>query len=390
MKIKLKVLLKFFLTYITLIIFGIQACSSPAVDEPIEDPVGRKNSEIIGSSHVIPRYYFGDEDCLNQGADVLLEMGSEVIKIWYYNGIETPDIMYPWNSSWPTGATSLLDGLNNTHYTELFEKPFKTFVLNVASFVNSNAYYWKDYLSEANIEQEEGEFYEFTKALLEKYAGTGKTFILQHHEGDWHLRGHTNPDIDPAPEAIARMTEWLNARQRGVTKAREEVAAQDVFVYHAAEINLVVKSLSGAPNMVNKVLPYTNLDLVSYSCYDACLKAAENENTVLLNQAINFIKRMMPDSEAFGNDNVYLGEYGVPENHYTPEQIEAVMKNTVETGLEEKCPYIIYWQLYCNELKNTDAKPPVKLNEDMRGFWLVKPDGTKSWHYDYLKEMCSN
>ncbi len=385
--------MRFTLTFIILLIFGFQACSSPVVDEPIEDPIENpieiKNSEIIGSSHVIPRYYFGNEDCLNQGADVLLEMGSEVIKIWYYNGRETPDIMYPWNSSWSTGATSLLDGLNNTHYTELFEKPFKTFVLNVASFVNPNAYYWKDVLSQAQIDQEEAEFYEFTKALLEKYEGTGKTFILQHHEGDWHVRGHTDARIDPEPEALDRMTQWLNARQKGVSRAREETAAQDVFVYHAAEINVVVLSMSGKPNMVNKVLPFTNLDLVSYSCYDACLKSAEDSNSTLLKNAVDYIKRMMPDSESFGNDNVYLGEYGVPENHYSAAQIEAVMKNTVEVGLDEKCPYIIYWQLYCNELKNTDATLPVKLNEDMRGFWLVKPDGTKSWHYDYLKEMCS-
>ncbi|MCK5675555.1 MAG: hypothetical protein KAH99_00910, partial [Verrucomicrobia bacterium] len=48
-----------------------------------ENVKGAKTPEIIGSSHVIPRYYFGEEDCLNQGADVLLAMGSKVIKIWY-------------------------------------------------------------------------------------------------------------------------------------------------------------------------------------------------------------------------------------------------------------------------------------------------------------------
>ena len=69
--------------------------------------------------------------------------------------------------------------------------------------------------------------------------------------------------------------------------------------------------------------------------------------------------------------------------------IEAVMKKTVEVGLYKNCPYIIYWQLYCNEFLNPDAVAPVTLNSDMRGFWLIKPDGTKSWHYDYLKEMCN-
>ena len=349
------------------------------------------NSEIIGSSHVIPRYYFGEEDCLNQGADVLLEMGSKVIKIWYYNGGETPDIMYPWNSNWPTNITSLADGLNNTHYTELFNKPFKTFVMNVASFVDpKDPYYWKDSITQPQIDQEEAEFYEFTKALLQKYAGTGKTFILQHHEGDWHTRGHTDANVDPLPGVHERMILWLNARQSGVTKAREEVDAQNVFVYHAAELNLVAKSmLEDKPNIVNKVLPFTHLDLVSYSCYDTCIGPALTGNPEQLRMAVQYIKQHMPDSAAFGDNNVYLGEYGIPENNYTPEQIETVMTNTVTTGLVEKCPYIIYWQLYDNEIINTNAALPITSNDDVRGFWLVKPDGTKSWHYDYLKEMLS-
>ncbi len=384
--------MKLFTIYIALLFFGIQSCSSSGEDDlpdnPDEGERGRY-SEIIGCSHVIPRYYFGEEDCLNQGAEELLEMGSKVIKIWYYNGPEKPEIMYPWNSNWTTGVESLVEGLDNLHYTELFEKPFKTFVMNVSSFVNHNPYYWKDNLSQAQIDGEEAEFYEFTKALLKRYEGAGKTFILQHHEGDWHLRGHTDPTVDPEPEAMERMTKWLNARQRGVTKAREEMNAHDVFVYHAAEINLVVLSMQGNPNMVNKVLPFTNLDLVSYSCYDACLKSAEDSNSTLLKSAVEYIKRNMPDSKAFGNDNVYLGEYGVPENNYTAKQIEDVMTNTVETGIEEKCPYIIYWQLYCNELKDPNTKLPVTSNDDMRGFWLIKPDGTKSWHYNYLKEMCN-
>ena len=352
-------------------------------------PKKNKNSEIIGSSHVIPRYYFGEEDCLNQGADVLLEMGSKVIKIWYYNGGETPDIMYPWNSIWPTNITSLTEGLDNTHYTELFEKPFKTFLMNVASFANpTNPYYWKDNISQSQIDQEEAEFYEFTKALLQKYEGTGKIFVLQHHEGDWHTRGHTDATVPAAKGVHERMVKWLNARQRGVTRAREELGARKVFVYHAAEINMVLNSMNeGQLNMVNDVLPRTTLDLVSYSCYDTCIGPALTGNPEELREAVRYIKENLPDSEVFGNDNVYLGEYGIPENNYTPEQVETVMTNTVTIGLEENCPYIVYWQLYDNEILNTNSALPITSNDDVRGFWLVKPDGTKSWHYDYLKEM---
>ena len=38
------------------------------------------------------------------------------------------------------------------------------------------------------------------------------------------------------------------------------------------------------------------------------------------------------------------------------------------------CPYAVYWQLYCNE---PTAKSP-KVNADYKGFWLVRPDGTRS------------
>ena len=372
------------MSYIVPLAFLTLSCSTKG-----DTKMNNKNSEIIGSSHVLQRYYFGEEDCLNQGADALLDMGSKVIKIWYYNGGETPDIMYPWNSNWSTNITSLTDGLKNTHYTELFEKPFKTFVMNVASFVPpTDPYYWQENITQSQVDQEEAEFYEFTKALLKKYEGTGKIFVLQHHEGDWHTRGHTDATIPAEAGVHDRMVKWLNARQSGVTRAREELDTKEVFVYHAAEINMVLNSMNdGQLNMVNDVLPRTTLDLVSYSCYDTCIGPALAGDPEELRDAVKYIKKNMPDSAVFGNNNVYLGEYGIPENNYTPEQVETVMTNTVTIGLEENCPYIIYWQLYDNEISNTNAIPPIKLNSDLRGFWLIKPDGAKSWHYDYLKKM---
>ena len=43
-------------------------------------------------------------------------------------------------------------------------------------------------------------------------------------------------------------------------------------VYFAAEVNLVDMSMTtGFPNMVNRVVPYVALDMISYSSYGACL-----------------------------------------------------------------------------------------------------------------------
>ncbi len=99
------------------------------------------------------------------------------------------------------------------------------------------------------------------------------------------IRGSVDPRIEPTPLAIKSMIEWLNARQAGVNQARAEIdpvlsAAKDqptARVYHATEVNRVVDSMkTGVPNMVNRVLPHTKLDLASYSAWDSAVEHSEN------------------------------------------------------------------------------------------------------------------
>jgi endo-1,4-beta-mannosidase len=134
--------------------------------------------------------------------------------------------------------------------------------------------------------------------------------------------------------------------------------------------------------MVNKVLPHTHVDLVSYSAWDAATAHYRDQN--ILREALDFIAANVPDSADFGNHNVYLGEFGMPENVYSPEKIRVAIPNAVRTALDWGCPYIVYWQLYCNELKDPRARPPVRSNDAVRGFWLIRPDGTKAWTWDYF------
>ena len=342
-----------------------------------EQSTGKELRDIIGVTHVDGKYCLTDEDFLNEGADKILALGSRVIKVWFHN----PERSYSFNSKWPE-MDSLVEVAKSPYFRKLFDKPMTTYVMMCFS-MGRDAGYWRKGVTEEQKKDEQRQFYELTKYLLATYKGTSKTFILQHWEGDWLIRGNYDGNVDPAPEAISGMIEWLNARQAGVNQAREEVGPDGVWVYHAAEVNRVVDSMEkGNPNMVNTVLPHTKLDLVSYSAWDATAKYSEDSQ--VFRKALDFIAANMPDSTDFGNRNVYVGEFGMPENNFPIEQIQKVIPNVVTTALDWGCPYIIYWQLYCNELESSKELPPVHSNNAVRGFWLLRPDGSKAWTWDYF------
>jgi hypothetical protein len=341
--------------------------------------------DVLGVTHVAGRYYLTDKDFLNEGADRILALGSRVIKVWFYGKRhEHPMAAYSYNSQWPN-VDSLVEGARIPYFKQLFGKPFTTYVMVVTSLGRDDGY-WRNGITDEQKRDEQRQFYELTKHLLTEYKGTGKTFVLQHWEGDWMIRGNFDAKAEPTPLAIQSMIDWLNARQAGVNQARQEVGEQGVHVYHATEVNLVVQSMrNGSAGVTNRVLPQTQLDLVSYSAWDSATSHYADPN--VLWDALDFIAANAPDSPAFGSHNVYLGEFGMPENNYSLAQLQTAIPNAVQTGLKWGCPYIVYWQLYCNELKDPKTTPPVKTNDAVRGFWLIRPDGTKSWVWDYFQDL---
>jgi hypothetical protein len=336
--------------------------------------------EIIGITHVSGKYYLTDKDYLNEGADQILALGSRVIKVWFDN----PPGSYPFNSEWPK-MNSMVEFAQSPYFQKLFNKPFKTYIMMCFS-TGPGGGYWINGITEKQKKDEQRQFYELTKHLLTAYKDTDKTFVLQHWEGDWLIRGNFDAKKDPTPTAIKSMIEWLNARQAGVNQARREVGQHGVRVYHVAEVNRVVDSMrQGKPNMVISVLPHTNMDLVSYSAWDAATAHFNDPN--VLRDALDFIAKNTPDSPDFGNKNVYMGEFGMPENNFSPEQVQEAIPNAVQTALDWGCPYIVYWQLYCNEIRKGKGPPPVKNNDDVRGFWLIKPDGSRPWTWNYFYQL---
>ena len=336
----------------------------------------RELRDIIGSSHAAGRYNFTDQDYLNEGADRMLEMGSRVIKVWF---LGNPKGNYPFNSEWPK-FNSMVEEAKLPYYRKLFAKPFTTFIMETYTPGRDLHYYIKGMTPE-DIEREKNSMYDLTKYLLTEYKGTGKTFIIQNWEGDWAL-SPPGSGIIPDKKKVWGMIDWLNARQDGVEQARREVGMKGVTVAHAAEVNQVAKAMEGKVTVTNSVLPRTHCDLYSYSAWDNCLGDPQR-----LKEALDYLASKAPDSKLFGAKNIYIGEFGAPENEYGgPEGQLKIIKGDVETALAWGVRYIVYWELFCNEPAGKYEGRPT--NSDCRGFWLIRPDGTKSLVWDYFTDLC--
>lgn len=364
----------------------------------------------VGTAHFSGRYHLTDDPILKEGVDQIADMGMRVVKLWFtvtdknFNG-------YYFNSDWPsiTPNTRLVDLAKMEHYREGFENE------NIDSFVmitaTSNDHLWRrgaDGL-DSYYKDEEEQIYELAKYLLETYADREVTFVFQNWEGDWLLRANSantqwerNPDSfvpDNVDDRIAGMIRWFNTRQDGVNRARKEIQDTKATVAHAIEVNKVWwperKDFQGnyAPILVTHVLPHVNTDLVLWSAYDSVY-----DNPVSLWQGIEVIRHFAQPSELYGENNVAIGEYGIPvqQRNWDAPQISRYYDQFMGAAIALELPYVLHWILYCNEvmddqgnrIQNPDFKRAYPL-EELRGYFLVKPDGSYSvagqYFYDTMQ-----
>lgn len=344
---------------------SLTGCASSATAEPTRD--------VLGVAHTAGKYNFTDKDFLNEGADELLELGTRVIKVWFGADAAT---YYPFNSDWEPAAESLVEVAEKPYYRALFAKPFTTYLL-VLTRSEGASYFW-DGMTAEEVAAEKQQVYELARHLLTAYAGSGKTFVLQNWEGDHLLRRNLPPELEPDDKRLRGMADWWNARQDGVDQARKEVRVRGVQVLHAAEVNHLRQAMEGKVTATNDVIPFTHADLYSYSSWDVQFDRA------VLTQALDYLERKAPDSRLFGRYNLYLGEFGAAKDHLDERQAKReLIRELADTALGWGVRYAIYWQVFCNEPAREYTGRPT--NDDMRGFWLIRPDGTRSanW-YDFL------
>lgn len=313
---------------------------------------------------------------LDEGAQLVESLGAKCIKVYLTLDTDKPArLAYSFNTDWPECRT-LTELAASAPFQRLFAKPFETFLLTTYRGGKS-AGYWRPAFSEADAAEEEQGFYELSRYLLKTYRGQAKTFILQNWEGDWAVRGNFDPKDDPRPGALENMTKWLLARQRGVERARRDEPAEGVRVMHAVEVCLLRAGMDeGRPCVANRVVPKVGPDLVSYSCWEL------QEDAALLRRGLDWLAEQTPDRPPFGAHNVFIGEFGSPENVFAPEKQRTMIEGTLRAAREFGSPFAIFWQAYCNEA----VHEPVKLNTDVRGFGLVRPDGTRTLAWEILEK----
>lgn len=329
--------------------------------------IQRGNTQL-GVAHIGGLYSFSNTDFLNEGAAMAETLGAKCIKVSLTLDTDNPSQrVYARNSLWPDVKT--LDALADTSYfRSLFSRGFDTYIL-WAFRPGRSASYWREQFTNDDAKAEEECFASLTRYLLRTYKNTRKTFILQNWEGDWALRGSFDPGTKPTRAATEAMIKWLQARQRGVDRARSEFQSEGPKVFHACEVNLVRQSqTNGEPGVTTDVLPFIPIDLVSYSAWDTKNSPADFAN------ALKFISRHKIRTEPFGDRAVFIGEFGLPESEATPEIVFNRTQSLFNEAIRFGCPFAIFWQLYCNEAVKKD---PV-VNGDYKGFWLIRPDGTRS------------
>jgi hypothetical protein len=324
----------------------------------------------------------------------LKKLGTKVTKL------ATLDLAqnYPFDDWSDAPLDSLVNVLKHPTFRQFLDDKF--FITYFLSAYETNNVAWWDGLDTAEKAYITTSFYDAALYLLTEYAGTGKTFILQNWEADNAL-GYVYSDFSDT--AVQGMIDYFNARQEGIQLARNEVGAEHVQVFGGLEVNfLKLTPPSGVPRVADAIVPNTHADLYLYSCWETKDKwdigdNGEAANIAAIKQAVTaalaYLNEKAPASDFFGAKNVAISEFGYPElgGERSHPEIDGndwqrmVVQATIEAGLEYGVQYMVYWELYCNDPTTPIADLTQTTNEDMNGYWLIRPDGTKSAAYDYLQ-----
>ena len=340
---------------------------------------------VLGTQTFGPKYQFTGKAPLVETAEIIRDMGATVVKFALEPGSRK-------ERESRSGIGSLVQlARDEPSHRQVLDMPFCHFILWVTAFNQGD---WTKGLSSKHRDAEYAEIYELVWHLLRNYDGSGKAFYLGHWEGDGMLRHSIARENDArvTPQAVQGMVDWLNARQAAVDDAKRDTPHSGVDVWHYTEVNHVVPARDeDRPAVVNRVLPSVPVDFVSYSAYDTTNRASPAE----IVSALNYIESKLVPKPAIRGKRVFIGEYGYPllegdKVVRTPQQQEALSRIPMLAGLEWGCPFVLYWELYNNEVTGEGSH---------RGFWMIDDKGVKQpifhthtryykWAREFVETRC--
>ncbi|MBO5007898.1 MAG: copper amine oxidase N-terminal domain-containing protein [Clostridia bacterium] len=369
-------------------------------------PRPQKTEDVLGVVHEGGYYAFTDTDYLNEGADKILEMGSKTIKVWLHP--KNMSSSYYLNSPEWGSPTNLQDLIKHKYFKDLLDKPFNTYIFSAYEYPLVS---WQDGMTADEVKTVEGQFYETAKYLLTEYKGTNKTFVFQNWEGDGALQIQKASE-DQREVRYQGMADWLNARQDGITRAREEVGMDGVYTVGCAEFNWIPSEAELASKKFENsygenvtygyqtVVPRTHMDLYSFSSWGTNTMGEAPS----LKEKLEKYAEQAPDSELYGAKNIMLGEFGAKENLNGEYKTYpggsgygalAVVQEQLKAAIDFGVVYAMYWEMYCNGINGAPAElkpdtPSVTDNKRYQGVWLIRADGSITPTYEYFKRITAD
>jgi hypothetical protein len=339
----------------------------------------------IGTQTVGAKYKFTNETNLVETAKAIRNMGSNVLKMSMGPRYWSENYDLPRDSN----IKSLTDLAKEKNMKQVLNMDFKYYQIWTYEFsqykpepdgvkIDTNQIQFIHGLSDRDSIRCYHEIYDFTSYLLQTYSGTGKVFFLGNWEADWHLFWDYDRTKPANPKTIEGMTRWFRVRQQAIEAAKMNTPHQNVTLYYYIEVNLSDLAVKGKPCVINSILPKVNPDYVSFSSYkttDYPLTEAAMDST--LNADLNYIEsKMTPKLGITKGKRLFIGEYGWPEigqyadqvAHRTPEELNQRAKWVIKSSLKWGCPFILWWEMYNNELT------PKGVNT---GFWLINNNQQK-------------
>ena len=301
---------------------------------------------IIGTNAFAPGYQFTDADPLSELADQIMVWGSNMIK---FNAGRDDSLV-----------DRVLEGRD-------FDYVFMWYRSNGG---------FRDGYSEAEARADYDAFYRFTQKLLQTYNGTGKQFFLGHWEGDWYYLDSDKEQEKVDDTVTEGMIAWLNNRQKAVDDAKRDTPHAHVDVWNYLELNRPVDALKkGYDRVVNRVLPRTNVDYVSYSAYDSKDGTARE-----VRQVIEYIYDNLPEKSGVPGPRVFIGEIAAPASQfgYNDSRHGRANLRLLTKYLQCDVRFCLYWEMYCNETLPDGTQ---------NGFWLIDADGNKTLLYRELQKV---